>query len=151
MAEPAKLPATLLFACTYNRVRSPMARALTARLFGARLFVETCGVHTAQEADPFMLEVMEEAGLDLRVHRPKTFDDLEDGSFDLVISLSPQAQHRAVELARHSATDILYWPTSDPTLTDGRREKILDSYRRTRDELEARIRGHFGAPSTFGG
>jgi protein-tyrosine-phosphatase len=146
-----RLPGALLFACTYNRVRSPMARALTARLFGARMFVESCGLRGAADPDPFMIEVMEEVGLDLSGHRPKTFDELEDGSFDLVISLSANAQHRAVELARNSAIDLLYWPTGDPTLTEGRRDKILDAYRRTRDDLDARIRAHFGPPSTFGG
>lgn len=147
----ARLPATLLFACSYNRVRSPMAKALMGRLYGRRLFVESCGLHPSTETDPFMTQVMDEIGLDLSKHRPKTFDELEDGSFDLVISLTPQAQHRAVELARNSATELLYWPTSDPTLTEGRRDAVLDSYRRARDELQARILGHFGAPSTFGG
>lgn len=146
-----RLPGAVLFACTYNRVRSPMARALMARLYGSRLFVESCGLRRATEPDPFVIEVMDEAGLDLSTHRPKTFDDLEDSSFDLVISLSPSAQHRAVELARNNAIELLYWPTSDPTLTEGRRDKILNAYRQTRDELEMRIREHFGAPSTFGG
>jgi protein-tyrosine-phosphatase len=146
-----QLPGAVLFACTYNRVRSPMARALMARMYGSRVFVESCGMRRAAEPDPFVVEVMDEAGLDLSGHTPKTFDDLDDGSFDLVVSLSPSAQHRAVELARNNAIELLYWPTSDPTLTEGRRDKILDAYRRTRDELEARIREHFGPPSTFGG
>jgi protein-tyrosine-phosphatase len=146
-----RLPGAVLFACTYNRVRSPMARALMARLYGSRLFVESCGLRRVAEPDPFVIEVMDEAGLDLSAHRPKTFDDLEDSSFDLVISLSPSAHHRAVELARNNAIELLYWPTSDPTLTEGRRDKILNAYRQTRDELETRIRDHFGAPSTFGG
>lgn len=146
-----RLPGAVLFACTYNRVRSPMARALMSRLCGARVFTESCGLRLTEDADPFMVEVMDEIGLDLTGHRPKTFDDLEDGSFDIVISLSPQAQHRAVELARNNAIELLYWPTHDPTLTEGRRDKILAAYRQTRDELAVRIREHFGAPSTFGG
>lgn len=146
-----RLPSTLLFACSYNRVRSPMAKGLMGRLYGRKLFVESCGLHPSNDTDPFMVQVMNEVGLDLSKHRPKTFEELEDGSFDLVISLTPQAQHRAVELARSSATEILYWPTSDPTLTEGRRDAVLDAYRRTRDELQARILAHFGAPSTFGG
>jgi len=146
-----RLPGAVLFACTYNRVRSPMARALMARMYGSSLYVESCGLRRAVELDPFVIEVMDEAGLDLSDHRPKTFDELEDSSFDIVISLSPSAQHRAVELARNNAIELLYWPTMDPTLTEGRRDKILNAYRQTRDELEARIRDHFGAPSTFGG
>ena len=63
----------------------------------------------------FVVTVMAELGCDVTDHRSKTFDDLEDSSFDLVISLTPQAQHRAVELARGRAADIEYWPTFDPT------------------------------------
>ena len=69
--------------------------------------------------DPFAEAVMAELGCDLSQHRPKVFDDLEDFSYDLVISLTPEAHHRAVELARHRSADIEYWPTHDPTLAEG--------------------------------
>jgi protein-tyrosine-phosphatase len=130
-----------------------MARSLALRLFGDRLFVESCGLRRsdAAENDPFMVQVMDEIGIDLSKHRPKLFGNLEDGSFDLVISLTPEAQHSAVELARNSSTELLYWPTRDPTLVEGRRDQVLEAYRRTRDELDAQIRRRFGAPSTFGG
>jgi protein-tyrosine-phosphatase len=147
------LPGTVLFACTYNRVRSPMARALMMRQFKGRLFVESCALRRAETADldPFMVQVMHEIGLDLTKHRQKTFAELEDGSFDLVISLSLEAQHGAVELARNASTELLYWPTRDPTLVEGRRDQVLEAYRRTRDDLQAQIYRRFGAPSTFGG
>ncbi len=149
----ADLPGTLLFACNYNRVRSPMAKALMTRMFGSSLFVESCGLRRAASAepDPFMVQVMAEVGLDLSRHRQKTFAELEDGSFDLVISLALEAQHGAVELARNASTELIYWPTHDPTLVEGRRDAVLEAYRRTRDDLDAQIRRQFGAPSTFGG
>jgi protein-tyrosine-phosphatase len=103
------------------------------------------------EVDPFAAAVIDEIGGDLTGFRPKVFDDLEDESFDLVISLTPHAQHRAVELARGRAVDIEYWPTLDPTLVDGTREQRLDAYRQVRDELARRIRERFGRASTFGG
>ena len=68
-----------------------------------------------------------------------------------MISLTPEAQHRAVELARDRAVEIEYWPTQDPTLAMGSREAVLDAYRETRDGLAARIRARFGKPATFGG
>ena len=147
------LPGTVLFACTYNRVRSPMARALMMRQFAGRLFVESCALRRAESSDPdpFMVQVMDEIGVDMRKHRQKTFAELEDGSFDLVISLSPEAQHGAVELARNASTELLYWPTKDPTLVEGRRDQVLEAYRRTRDDLQTQIQRRFGAPSTFGG
>jgi protein-tyrosine-phosphatase len=146
-----QLPSAVLFACNFNRVRSPMAEALTKLIYGDRFYVDSCGLRPEEEVDPFVLMVIDEVGADLSRHRSKSFDDLTDGSFDLVISLTPHAQHRAVELARGRAIDIEYWPVMDPTLATGSREAVLDAYRATRDDLRRRILERFGRPSTFGG
>jgi len=144
-------PAAVLFACNFNRVRSPMAAALMRLVFGDRLFVDSCGLRPQAEIDPFVVEVMDELGADLSRHQSKSFDDLRDGSFDVVISLTPEAQHRAVEMSRARAVEIEYWPILDPTLTEGSREARLTAYRATREELRTRILARFGKPSTFGG
>lgn len=140
------LPGAVLFACSYNRVRSPMAEALLKRLAGDRVFVDSCGLKPAEDeaGDPFVAQVMAEIGIDMSRHRPKSFDQLSEDSFDVVVSLTPEAQHRAVELSRGSAVHLEYWPTPDPTLTTGSREAILDAYREVRDGLLARIRERFG-------
>jgi protein-tyrosine-phosphatase len=150
----ADLPGAVLFACNFNRVRSPMAQALMKLAYGDQVFVDSVGLkheEGEEEVDPFAAAVIDELGGDLAGFRPKTFDQLEDESFDVVVSLTPEAQHRAVELARGRSVDIEYWPTLDPTLTTGSREQILDAYREVRDELARRIRQRFGKPSTFGG
>ncbi|MDB5436564.1 MAG: phosphotyrosine protein phosphatase [Phenylobacterium sp.] len=159
-ADASPLPGAVLFACNLNQVRSPMAEALLKQLVGDRIYVDSCGlrlpamVHdeaadedVAASVDPFVEAVMAELGCDLTAHRPKSFDELEDNSFDLVVSLTPEAQHRAVELARSRAADIEYWPTFDPTLTDGSREARLAAYREVRDGLARRIAERFGQPS----
>jgi len=148
------LPDAVLFTCNYNRVRSPMAEALFKRFYGIRAFVDSCGLRgdpDGEGIDPFVIAVMDELGLDVTGHRPKTFGELEDGSFDVVVSLTPEAQHRAVEMARGRAVEIEYWPTHDPTLVDGSREARLEAYREVRDGLARAIKQRFGAPSTFGG
>jgi protein-tyrosine-phosphatase len=89
-------------------------------------------------------------GIDLGKHRPQGFEDLEDSSFDLVISLSPEAHHRALEMTRTMAIDAEYWPTLDPSVTAGSREQILDSYRDVRDRLASRIRQRFGSMAARG-
>jgi protein-tyrosine-phosphatase len=150
----ADLPDAVLFACNYNRVRSPMAEALFKHFYGTRAFADSCGLKpdpSDEGVDPFVAVVMDEMGLDVSDHQPKSFAQLEDDSFDVVISLTPEAQHRAVELARDRATDIEYWPTYDPTLADGSRDAMLAAYREVRDALATAIRQRFGAPSTFGG
>ena len=146
-------PGAVLFACNQNRVRSPMAQGLMQRLFGGQIYVDSCGAdhHKDPAPDPFVVAVMDELGLDLSGHRPKRFEDLEDSSFDLVISLTPKAHHLAVELTRRQAVEAEYWPTLDPTLTEGSREIMLQAYRDVRDALEARIRARFSTARTFGG
>ena len=138
----SRLPGSVLFACTENALRSPMAEAILKHLHGHHIFVDSVGVR-AGALDGFAIEVMAEMGLDITGHRPKTFDDLEDTSFDLVISLSPEAQHSAVELTRSAATELEFWHTFDPSIMEGGREARLDAYRTVRDELLARIRERF--------
>ncbi len=145
----ADLPGALLFACTHNVIRSPMAAAFARHFYGNRVFVASCGVRTGAP-DPFVATVMDESGIDLRKHRPQSFADLEDSGFDIVISLSPEAHHRALELTRTMAIEAEYWPPLDPSATAGSREQILDSYRDVRDGLMKRIRTRFGALSARG-
>ena len=135
-------PSAVLFACTLNAVRSPMAEAILKHLHGRRIYVDSCGVRP-EEIDPFAVQVMDEIGIDLARHRTKSFDDLEDSSFDLVLSLSPEAQHKAVDLTRHMACDVEYWPVFDPTAVEGSRETRLDAYREVRDHLMRRILQRF--------
>lgn len=137
-----RLPSSVLFACSLNSIRSPMAEALMKYLHGRRVYVDSVGVRAA-EIDPFAVAVMDEIGIDLAKHRSKTFDDLEDTSFDLVVSLSPEAQHRAVELTRTMACDVEFWPMFDPTAVEGSREEMLGAYRMVRDQLRKRILGRF--------
>jgi protein-tyrosine-phosphatase len=136
----------VLFACTMNAVRSPMAAALLRHLTRSALYIESAGVK-AGELDPLAVEVMGEIGLEIGKHRPRRFEDLEDGSFDLVITLSPEAQHKAMELTRTAATQVEYWPTMDPTAAEGSREQRLLAYRAVRDQLMQRLKQRFLAPA----
>ena len=139
-------PSNILFACTLNAVRSPMAAALMRHLAGDGLYVESAGVK-AGALDPLAVEAMAEIGLTIGQHRPRCFEDLEDGSFDLVITLSPEAQHKAVELTRTAATQVEYWPTMDPTAVEGSREQRLAAYRAVRDQLAERLKQRFSGLS----
>ena len=136
------LPDAVLFACTQNSVRSPMAEGLLKHFLGHRVYVDSCGVRTS-EVDGFAVAVMEEIGIDISKHRAKSFDDLEDTSFDLILSLSPEAQHSAVELTRTMACEVEFWNTFDPSMVEGSREVRLDAYRKVRDQLETRIHQRF--------
>lgn len=141
----ADLPGSVLFCCTRNAIRSPMAEGILKYLHGQRIYVDSVGLREG-EIDPFVIAVMDEIGIDLSRHRSKTFDDLEDGSFDLIISLSPEAQHHAVEMTRTMACEVEFWNTFDPTVVEGNRETRLNAYRQVRDTLLDRITARFPGP-----
>jgi protein-tyrosine-phosphatase len=148
--ERARRPQAVLFACGLNAVRSPMAAALFAQMFGKSTYVGSAGVQRG-EIDPFAVAVMDEIGIDIARHKPITFeelDDLEGLNFDLIVTLSPPAHHKALELTRTLAADVEYWPTVDPTATEGNREQRLEAYRAVRDQLMAQIRERFGPKSS---
>jgi protein-tyrosine-phosphatase len=126
-----------------------MAAAILRHLAGNRVYVKSAGVR-AGETDPFAVAAMEELGIDISKHQPMSLAELHDTSFDLIVSLSPEAHHKALDLTGRFAVDVEYWPTPDPTLASGNREQILSAYRAVRDGLFRRIKQRFplaGAPN----
>ena len=143
-APPARLPGSILFMCGQNAIRSPMAEALAAFHLPRGVLVRSAGLRTGAR-DPFVDAVIAEAGLPVIPHDPHGIDEIEDGLFDLVIALTPEAHDFAMELARTSHVEVEHWNMPDPSLTEGRREQVLDAYRAVRDELERRILERFGS------
>ena len=145
MPSPANRPLAVLFACGLNSIRSPMAAALFAQMFGRAIYVGSAGVRKGP-VDPFAVAVMDEIGLDISRHKPITFEELDEWeglNFDLIVTLAPEAHHRALELTRVSGIDVEYWPTADPSAVEGSRGQRLEAYRDVRDQLSARIRERF--------
>ncbi len=144
--EPSSArPLAVLFACGLNAVRSPMAAALFGQIFGRAIYVGSAGVRKG-ELDPFAVAVMEEIGLDISKHKPITIEELDEWeglNFDLIVTLAPEAHHRALEITRMSGTEVEYWPTADPSAVEGSREQRLEAYRAVRDQLLSRIRARF--------
>lgn len=115
-----------------------MAAALGRHFFGRAIYFASAGVHCC-EIDAFAVAVMDEIGIDISGHTPSSFADLDDTSFDLIVTLSPEAHHTALALTRMLATQVVYWPTLDPTAVQGTRETILAAYRGVRDSLQKRL------------
>ena len=137
------LPSAVLFACTMNSVRSPMAESIFKFLHGTRIYVDSVGVRT-KDIDGFAISVLDEIGIDISRHTAKTFEDLEDNFYDIVIPLSPEAQHKAVEMTRVMACEIEFWNTFDPSILGTEdRERRLDAYRQVRDQLMQKIKNRF--------
>ncbi|WP_103717965.1 low molecular weight phosphatase family protein [Bosea psychrotolerans] len=133
--------------CAQNAVRSPMAEAMAKHFFGKSIYVQSAGARRG-EVDGFMLTVLDEIGIDAHKHKPKSIEELEEWeglNFDLIISLSPEAHHKALNLTRTVAADVEYWPTIDPTVVQGSREQVLEAYREVRDGLMRRIKDRLRA------
>ena len=145
MAGARELPGSVLFACTMNAIRSPMAAAILRHLAGRRVYVASAGVR-AGEPDPFVAAVMNEIGIDVTGHKPHTLAELNDTSFDLIVSLSPEAHHQALELTRTMAVEVEYWATLDASLMlgQGNRDQTLAAYRGVREALFVRVKKRFG-------
>src|SRR5258708_25421171 len=133
------LPSSVLFACSQNSVRSPMAEAMAKRLYGQSSYIDSVGVR-ALEVDNFAVAVLDEIGVDVHRHHAKTFDDVDPSSFDLIVTLSPDAHHRALDFTRNTATDVEYWPVPDATAVAGSRRPRLQAHRQgpapTRQRLQ---------------
>jgi protein-tyrosine-phosphatase len=148
-----RAPQAVLFACGLNSVRSPMAASMLQQMFPRALYVKSAGVRKG-ELDPFAVAVMAELGQDISGHKPTTFEELDDWeglNFDLIITLSPEAHHKALELTRTLAADVEYWPTHDPTGAEGNREQKLQAYREVCDTLLLRIRRRFSKVAAASG
>ena len=137
----------VLFACAMNAIRSPMAEALARHYFGKTMFIQSAGIRKG-DIDGFTVAVLAEIGIDARNHKPHTLEELaewEGLNFDLIITLSPEAHHAALELTRTMAIDVVYWPTLDPSVVEGSREEKLVAYRAVRDKLAEQILERLGA------
>ncbi|KQO49080.1 MULTISPECIES: low molecular weight phosphatase family protein [unclassified Methylobacterium] len=135
---------SVLFMCNFNAVRSLAAEAVARHYFGKSTYVQSAGVRSGEPADPFMVAALDEIGINASKHRPRTLLELEEWeglNFDLIITLSPEAHHAALEVTRTNAVDVEYWPTPDPTLMqEASRDQRLEAYRDVRDGLITRIK-----------
>ena len=134
-------PRSVLFACSMNSVRSPMAAALAQAMYGDRMTIDSAGVYEGA-LDPFAEAVMREEGIDVSGHHSKTFEEIDPSKFDLIIALTRSAADAAAQFA--PAERIEFWPAPNPSDTHGGREAVLDAYRATREMLRKRIVARFG-------
>ena len=150
-----RVPASVLFCCDHNAVRSPMAEAMMKKFYGQRAYVQSAGVRNDMEIDGFAIAVSDELGVELSRHRARSFDEMEQwgddlSGFDLIVALSPASQRRALELTRFAHIDVEYWPILDPTGLAESREARLAAYRQTRDQIRERMLARFGPPTEEG-
>jgi len=129
-----------------------MAEGFMKKFYGTDVYVQSVGVKNDLEIDGFSIAVCQEMGVELSRHRSRSFDEMEEwgddlSSFDLIVSLSPASQRRALELTRFYHLDVEYWPILDPTGLGEGREAKLTQFRAARDQIIGRLKDRFGPPT----
>jgi protein-tyrosine-phosphatase len=133
-------PSSVLFVCNHNSIRSPMAEAIAKELCGQSIFIDSVGVaDEIIDINPFCISALEEIDIDLTQHKPKKIEDLNDYSFDLVVTLSPAAYQRVINFEHLLSAEIENWPTMDPSTTQGNRDLIMESFRELRTLLQKKL------------
>ena len=135
----------ILFACNINAVRSAMAEAMIKVTYPGTIFADSCGVSPGNP-DGFAIAVMEEIGINMDTHQPKSFDDLDSEFYDVIISFSPEAHEAAVALTHSIDCETLYWPVDNLANLTGSRGERLRAYRNVRDIIQGNLENYLGKP-----
>ena len=136
---------SILFACNINAVRSAMAEAMIKNTFPGEIFTDSCGV-SPRSPDGFAIAVMDEIGIDMAAHQPKSFADLDSEFYDVIISFSPEAHTAAIELTQSMDCKTLYWPVDNLAGLTGSRDERLRAYRQVRDDIQIKLEIYLNTP-----
>jgi arsenate reductase len=122
----------VLFICTANAARSPMAEGLLRSKYGDRFDVFSAGTRQSR-VSARAIAVMNEIGIDISHHRSKTLDEISGMTFDLAVTLCDNA-HRVCPVVS-CAQETIHHGFPDPHLTHGGDEEVLNGYRDVRDRI----------------
>ncbi len=130
-------PFNILFLCTGNSCRSQIAEGW-AKWYGSPLFeIESAGIETHGK-NPRALAVMKEVGVDIsNQESTKVSDDMLTGA-DLVVTVCGHADEHCPVLP--PGTKKEHWPLEDPAKAQGTEEEIMQQFRESRDDIEARVK-----------
>lgn len=142
--EDDKKVRRVLLMCTHNSVRSPMAEALLKKALGREVYVQSAGVF-AENISVIAEQVMEEIGINIADHCSRTYNDLSEDSFDVIVALSSEAYNFARNVTEKKCKLVEYWEvTSPPQLGEVSREMVVEACRRIRDEIRQHIYNRLG-------
>ncbi len=128
----------VLILCTGNSARSQMAEGLLRELAGTQFDVFSAGSKPSV-INPFAIQTMNERGFDISGQRSKHLNEYIRDPFDYVITVCDDAAETC-PLFPGPARRI-HWSFPDPAAVAGSDDEKLDTFRRTRDAIEARLKG----------
>ncbi|MGH3884815.1 MAG: arsenate reductase ArsC, partial [Pseudonocardiaceae bacterium] len=131
-------PIAVLFMCTGNSARSPIAEALLRHHTAGRVTVASAGTQPKPLLHPNAIRVLRTAfGIDISDQHPQHLDALVDRRFDHVITLCDKAREACPEFPHHPRQ--VHWSISDPaTAGDTDRTSYL-AFQRTAAHINTRI------------
>ena len=129
----------VLFACTGNSARSPIAEALLRHRAGGDVEVVSAGIHPKRRIHPDAVRVLREhySGIDIADHRPRHLDTVARRHFDYVISLCDKVREVCPEFSDQPR--LIHWSIPDPAASETGRQNY-PAFRRTAAEIDTRIR-----------
>ena len=131
----------ILYLCTGNSCRSPMAEFFTNQLKGEEFFAASAGVKP-HGVDPRAVKAMAEAGVDITPGRSKDVSEMLGQEWDRVVTLCGNAQENCPFFP--GPVKRVHKGFDDPPYLakDAANEKeAMSHYRRVRDEIKAMVRG----------
>jgi ArsR family transcriptional regulator, arsenate/arsenite/antimonite-responsive transcriptional repressor / arsenate reductase (thioredoxin) len=126
----------VLFVCTGNSGRSPMAQALLAHRAGPRVQAFSAGIRPKPLHPDAVAVMRDQHGIDIAGHRPTAVDEVAGRRFDYVISLCDKAREAFPEFAGQPAR--MHWSMPDPGSGEGGL-RGYPAFERTAAELDTRI------------
>ena len=135
----------VLFICTHNSCRSQMAEGLLSSIYGSRFEAYSAGIQPTS-INSYAVEVMKEIGIDLSKQYSKSIEDFKGTDFDIVVTVCDNARETCPFFP---GKKIIHKGFEDPALFDGSIEKILDYFRKIRDEIKIWIIDTFGEKNAY--
>jgi arsenate reductase len=126
----------VLFICTQNSARSQMAEGLLRSMYGDRFEVFSAGTNPWR-VNPFAIEAMKKAGVDISSHRSKSIDEFMEVEIDYAVTVCDNAKESCPYFPE--AKVLIHHSFSDPAALTGGDEVILAEFERVRDEIRVWI------------
>jgi protein-tyrosine-phosphatase/DNA-binding transcriptional ArsR family regulator len=139
---PASAPAgsvAVLFVCTGNGSRSPIAEALLRQRTAGAVTTASAGTRPRQALHPNTVRVLRELyGIDAAGVRPRHLDTLAGRRFDHVITLCDRAREACPEVPGNPRWT--HWSIADPATAEGTDDATYPAFRRTAADVDTRVR-----------
>ena len=127
----------ILYLCTGNSCRSQMAEGWTRHLGGEVCSAESAGIE-AHGKNPRAIAVMAEAGVDISNQESTIVDGRMLRRTDVVVTVCGHADEMCPALP--IGVRRIHWPLADPAKATGSEDEIMAAFRKTRDEVEQRVK-----------